>query len=70
MKRLALAIVFVLGLAPPAWADFEAGVAAYNRGDYATALREFKPLAEQGYNSAQTNLGRTPTRARWSREPV
>ena len=57
MKRLALAIVFVLGFAPPAWADFEAGVAAYNRGDYATALREFRPLAESGHTEAQFYLG-------------
>jgi hypothetical protein len=30
---------------------------AYESGDYATALREFKPLAEQGDVSAQYNLG-------------
>jgi hypothetical protein len=29
-------------------ADFQTGVGAYGRGDYATALREFRPLAEQG----------------------
>ncbi len=57
MKRLALAIVFVLGFVPPAWADFSDGVAAYNRGDYATASREMKPLAEQGFAKAQYNLG-------------
>ena len=57
MKRLALTIVLVLGFAPPAWADFSDGVAAYNRGDYATASREMKPLAEQGFAKAQYNLG-------------
>ena len=57
MKRLALAIIFVLGFAPPAWADFQDGVAAYNRGDYATAFREMKPLAEQSFAIAQFNLG-------------
>ena len=57
MKRLTLAIVFVLGLAPPVWADFQAGVAAYDRGDYATALREFRVLAEQGDATAQFDLG-------------
>ena len=31
--------------------------AAYNRGDYATALRLIKPLATQGNADAQTNLG-------------
>ncbi len=38
-------------------ADFNAGVAAYNRGDYATALREWRPLAKQGHAKAQYNLG-------------
>ena len=57
MKRLALAIVFVLGFAPPVWADFQAGFVAYDRGDYATAVREFRPLAEQGDATAQFYLG-------------
>ncbi len=57
MKRLALAFVFVFGFAPSAWADFQAGSAAFNRGDYATALREWKPLAEQGNVRAQARLG-------------
>ena len=41
----------------PASADFQKGFDAYERGDYATALREFRPLAEQGNASAQNNLG-------------
>ena len=32
-------------------------MAAYYRGDYATALREWRPLAEQGNAEAQFNLG-------------
>ena len=32
-------------------------MAAYDRKDYATALREFRPLAEQGMAEAQFNLG-------------
>ncbi len=35
----------------------EDGQAAFNRGDYATALRLFRPLAEQGNASAQNALG-------------
>jgi uncharacterized protein len=35
----------------------EDGVAAYQHGDFATALRLFGPLAEQGDAPAQTNLG-------------
>ena len=38
-------------------ADFNAGVAAYKRGDYATALREWRALAKQGDAKAQYNLG-------------
>ncbi len=47
---------FILGLMAPAWAGFYKGVAAYNSGDYATALRELRPLAEQGMVDAQLNL--------------
>ena len=38
-------------------ADFQKGMDAAKRGDYATALREWKPLAEQGNAIAQINLG-------------
>jgi len=29
-------------------ADFQAGLDAYDQGDYAMALKEWRPLAEQG----------------------
>ncbi len=48
---------FTLGLTAPAFAGFDEGWGAYNRGDYATALREWRPLAEQGDAKAQYNLG-------------
>ncbi len=51
-----LAAVVVL-VAAPAWADFKAGKEAYDRGDYATASKEFRVLAEQGDAPAQTILG-------------
>ena len=35
----------------------ERGGAAYKQGDYGTALREWRPLAEQGDAGAQLNLG-------------
>lgn len=57
MKRLALVAVLFIGLALSARADFNAGVAAYNRGDYAAASAEFMALAEQGQAKAQFNLG-------------
>jgi uncharacterized protein len=53
---IALALSLVC-LVVPAWADYQAGMDANNRGDYATALREWQPLAEQGDARAQFDLG-------------
>ena len=38
-------------------AEFESAIAAYDKGDYATALRLFRKLADQGNARAQSNLG-------------
>ena len=38
-------------------ADFQTGLEAYKRGNYATALEEWRPLAEQGLARAQHDLG-------------
>ena len=57
MFRIASILILTLALAAPAQAGFKHGVAAYKRGDYATALREFRPLAEQGNAAAQYSLG-------------
>ncbi len=57
MKRVTAFAVLLVVLAAPAWAGFDDGMAAYDRGDYETALREFRPLAEQGNALAQHNLG-------------
>ena len=52
------AILLTLALLSPAHAaDLEAGKEAYRRGDFPSALREFRPLAEQGHAGAQFNLG-------------
>ena len=51
-----LAAVVVL-VAAPACTDFEAGEEANKQGDYATELKKWRPLAEQGDADAQTNLG-------------
>ena len=57
MRRLALTIALLTALATPSQADLPAGIAAYASGDYATALRELEPLAEQGVAGAQGMLG-------------
>jgi TPR repeat protein len=57
-KSLLATLVVSLSLAAPVLAGpFEDGRAAYNSGDYATALRLWLPLAEQGDAIAQFNLG-------------
>jgi len=37
--------------------SYQAGCDAYERGDYDTALKEFRPLADQGDPLAQATLG-------------
>lgn len=37
--------------------DLDKGLAAYQHGDYATALRELRPLAERGDDGAQFFMG-------------
>ena len=57
MKWLYGLVLALLLVASPAYADFNEGVAAYARKDYATALQEFRPLAEQGDAAARYGLG-------------
>ncbi len=61
MKRTWLGLSVVVGLvfmlASPVLADFQAGLDAYERGDYHTAMKEWRPLANQGDASAQYHLG-------------
>jgi TPR repeat protein len=57
-KAAAAALIFVAGFAGAVAAGpLEDGVAAYDGGDYATALRLMRPLAEQGNADAQNHLG-------------
>jgi len=58
MKMIALLAALMVALAAPsAFAGFDQGMAAAQRGDYKTALREWRPLADQGHAAAQFNLG-------------
>ena len=55
---LRLIVSFALGCFGVGWSgDFQKGLEAYYKGDYATGLKEWKPLAEGGYIDAQYNLG-------------
>ena len=53
----AASLVLVLATSMAAAQDFDAGLVAYGSGDFATALRELTPLAEQGDAKAQFFLG-------------
>ena len=58
IKAFLLALVLAAGLASAAVAGpYEDGVEAYFKGDYATAMRLWRPLADQGDDNAQYNLG-------------
>ncbi len=57
MKKLLMAAAVALMPLGALAQDFDKGVAAYDAGDYETALQELQPLAEQGNPIAQTNPG-------------
>jgi uncharacterized protein len=62
LKRLIriiyLTLAVLLGSTGTSWgADWNKGYTAYESGDYATALREWRPLAEQGNAYVQYSLG-------------
>jgi hypothetical protein len=55
---ICLTIALLLGSAGVSWSqDLQKGATAYERGDYATALREFTPLAKQGNADASSFYG-------------
>ena len=51
------AALYMSALSTGANADFDKGMAAYEAGDYQTALAEWRPQAEAGDTDAQYNLG-------------
>jgi TPR repeat protein len=58
MLRAALiALAVILSAVPVSAGTWEDAVAAEERGDYQTALRLFRELAEQGHAEAQRKLG-------------
>ena len=56
-KYISLFIVTLVMSSATASADYQEGLDAYDAGDYATAMKEWRPLAEQGNANAQYNLG-------------
>ena len=57
MKFLACVLLLFAPLVVCAQNEYTAGMDAYKRGDYATALEHWRPLAEAGSREAQFNLG-------------
>ena len=58
IPTICLTLTILLGsVGLSASADYQKGETAYSSGDYATAVREWKPLAEQGDALAQGKLG-------------
>ena len=49
--------LLLLAAVLPALADFQAGLDAFQKGDYVTAVKEWRPLAEEGDPEPQFNLG-------------
>ena len=79
--EIRLSVIFVLFfvLVLHAFADYTKGLDAYLKEDYATALKEFKPLAEKGnaeaqamlsymYRSGKGVLGDDVEAVKWSRQ--
>jgi hypothetical protein len=50
-------MLLLIAAALPALADFQAGLDAFQKGDYMTAAKEWRPLAEDGDPGSQFNLG-------------
>jgi hypothetical protein len=58
LKQGVATILLMLSLAAPVAAGpLEDGYTAYTRGDFATAMRLMRPLADQGHVTAQTVVG-------------
>ena len=58
MPRVALVAAFVVLVAcAPARAGYDDGLKSFKNGDYAAALRELRPLAEEGNADAEAKLG-------------
>ena len=57
MKNILYTIILSFLFSSVCLADWESAKDAYDAGDYATAYKEFKTLAEQGDARAQATLG-------------
>lgn len=56
IPRLLVVLSVTLALSPSVSADYARGLAAFDRGDIASAYREFSVLADRGHSGAQYSL--------------
>jgi uncharacterized protein len=57
MRKYLISLALSALIASPALADVKSGVEAWGRGDYKSAIKEWRPLAINGDADAQFNLG-------------
>jgi len=57
LKKLAAGTALALVLSNAAWADYEAGMTAYENANYFAAFQEFEASAEEGDTASQYMLG-------------
>ena len=57
MRLINIIIAVILFMGNTAFADYEAGKAAYDAGDYEAAYNQLLPLAEAGDAKAQNAIG-------------
>ena len=55
--ELITAAVFLFFSSSFLWADFQKGLMFSKRNDYQNAIREWKPLSDEGHQGAQYHLG-------------
>lgn len=58
IRLASILTVFLLLISPISWgAEIDKGQAAYDSGDYQTAITEWQPLAEAGHAAGQFGMG-------------
>ena len=57
MRYLVIAVLAFVPTLSTVAQDFDKGLAAFKRGDYSTALQEWRPLAARGHAAAQYRIG-------------
>ena len=57
LVELITAVTFLFFSSSFLWADFQKGLMFSKRNDYQNAIREWKPLSDEGHQGAQYHLG-------------